>query len=85
MEKNSTLLQASAEQLLFGMKQYCNSISEDLFGWTLEHCLSNNPDATPQDNAYEFLKSHYNQLAGAFRMMTASLTLICSELTEGED
>ena len=81
---NSTISADSARELLYGMRQFCEGVGEGVFGWTLDHYLKADDRLTKEQNAYDFLLGHFNQLAGAFRMIAASSAIICEAVTNGD-
>jgi len=74
----------AATELLYGMQQLCDGMNDGVFGWNVSHVMSKNEKLTATENAYDFVAENYNTIAGAFRIMAAATSVICTCLSNGD-
>ena len=71
---------STIEEMLCGIEIMCNGLCADAFEWGLQGVFSINEEQTEQENAYDFLCHHYNELQGAIRTIGATLSILNSAI-----
>lgn len=82
MEKPITveIYPSTIEEMLVGIEVMCNGLSADAFEWGLRGVFRINEERTEQENAYDFLCQHYDELQGAIRTIGATISILNSAI-----
>ena len=74
----------NAKEMLLGMRQMCQGMSEGVFSKTPDVACKANVKQTAEQNVYDFMYQNYDVIAGSFRMMASATSIIADALgTDG--
>lgn len=71
-------------EMLIGIETMCSGLSAGAFDGSLQWILRRNEELSQEQNAYEYLHQHYDELQGAIRTIGAILHAITVALIDEE-